>query len=64
MRQTTYLQTVSVIFAAVAIVHALRLIDGWQLEIGGWIAPMWLSWVGLIVGAYLAYQGLKLKDKK
>ena len=43
------------IFSAVALLHALRIALGWEAVIGGWPFPMWLSIVGLLVAAYLAY---------
>ncbi|MBI2639034.1 hypothetical protein HYW83_05595 [Candidatus Peregrinibacteria bacterium] len=43
-----------VIFAAVAVLHVLRLFYGWAAQIGGWDVPMWFSGVGLVVAALLA----------
>jgi hypothetical protein len=44
----------SVIFAIVAILHALRLIYGWEFTINGVIIPMWVSVLGFIIPALLA----------
>ena len=38
-----------------ALVHALRLLLGWQLIMGGWEAPMWLSGLGVMLAGSLAY---------
>lgn len=46
---------VGVITGAVSIAHFLRLVFGWSVVIGGWPAPMWASWVGVIVAAYISY---------
>jgi hypothetical protein len=43
-----------VIFALVAVLHALRLIFGWEVVINGLVMPMWASVVGLIVAGWLA----------
>lgn len=43
-----------VIFAAVAVLHMLRLFYGWTAQIGGWDVPMWFSGGGLVVAALLA----------
>ena len=41
------------IFALVAAAHLLRLIFGWEVIIGGWAVPMWISIVGtLITGGF------------
>lgn len=44
-----------IITGAVAIVHFLRLVFGWSVVIAGWPAPMWASWIGVFVAAYLSY---------
>ena len=49
------------IFLIVALLHALRLLFGWQASIGGWIVPMWVSWVGIAVAGFLAYSAFRQK---
>ena len=41
----------------VAIMHLLRIIFGWQVEIGGLSIPFWVSWLGVLVAGALAYLG-------
>jgi hypothetical protein len=38
----------------VAVVHALRLIYGWQVSVAERLVPMWASVVGLVIAATLA----------
>jgi hypothetical protein len=52
-----------VIFAAVAVVHLLRLIFSWPVVIDGWAAPLWISWVGVIVAAYISYASFHFAAK-
>ena len=47
------------VFVLVAIMHLLRALNGWEMNIDTFSAPMWASWVGFVVAGYLAYQGLK-----
>ena len=47
------------IFAIVAIVHLVRLIRGWKVQIGPRSIPMAASWVGLIISALLALWGFQ-----
>ena len=54
----------SAIFALVALVHALRIVMGWPILIGAWSAPMWLSWIGLVVAGGLSYFGLTLATRR
>jgi hypothetical protein len=43
-----------VVFALVALVHALRLAMAWEVVIGGFIVPLWFSGLGLLAGGVLA----------
>ena len=45
------------LFLAMGIVHLLRIIFGWQAEIGGLSIPFWVSWLGVLVAGALAYFG-------
>lgn len=42
------------IFGIVAIVHAIRLAANLPLTLGSWRAPLWMSWIAVIVAGYLA----------
>ncbi len=44
-----------------AIAHLLRIIFGWQVEIGGWGIPTWVSWLAVLAAGALAYFGFTLK---
>jgi hypothetical protein len=44
----------TLIFALVAIVHAIRLWFGWTVVIDGLDIPMWVSWVALLIAGGLA----------
>lgn len=61
MDQRTYTRLTGVIFLLIAVLHLLRILYGWSAVIGGWAMPLWLSWVALIIGAYLAWWGLSRK---
>jgi len=44
------------LFLVVAIIHLLRIIFGWSVEIGGLSIPFWASWLAFLWPA-LAYLG-------
>ena len=44
----------AVVFALVALLHLLRLVYGWEVTFAGWVVPLWLSVIGLIVAGGLA----------
>jgi hypothetical protein len=47
--------TAVAVFAFVALVHAHRILSGWEIVIGGFVVPVWWSIPGIIVPAGLAY---------
>ena len=60
MDQKRFNMVAGAIFAAVALLHALRLLMGWPVVIGGWTVPMWLSGIGLVIAGGLSYVALGL----
>ena len=61
MNRKTYLTVTATLFLVVATMHLLRMIFGWQVEIGGLSIPFWVSWLGVLVAGALAYFGFTLK---
>ena len=60
MTQKVFLLLASAVFALVALLHLLRIYMAWPVVIGGWAAPMWLSWIALVVAAGLSVSGMRL----
>jgi hypothetical protein len=52
--QKAALYTSSVIFAAVAVAHLVRLIMGFEIVVGGVVAPVWVSFPGALIATVLA----------
>jgi hypothetical protein len=50
--------------ALIGLLHALRLLYGWNVTIGEWAVPVWVSAVGFLIAGYLACQGFILKNKQ
>ena len=61
MSKHTFSLVASTIFLIVAVAHALRLVFKWQVIVAGWQVPMWLSAVALVIGVYLACEGLQIR---
>jgi hypothetical protein len=55
-----YLVVSGIIFAVVAVLHAVRLAKRWPAKIGGADIPQWVSWAGLVVAGALAYWAWRL----
>ena len=64
MNKQTYFLISGMVFAIVAIVHLLRIINQFQIVVGTWSAPMAVSWVGLIISGILSYWGFMLMSKE
>ena len=54
LNRKTYMTVTATLFLVVAIMHLLRIIFGWQVEIGGLSIPFWVSWLGVLVAGALA----------
>jgi hypothetical protein len=64
MNKRTYFFISGLIFAIVAIVHLLRIIDQSPIIVGTWGVPMSVSVIGLIVAGILSYFGFTLMRKE
>ena len=61
MSQRTFTRVVGVVFLLVTVLHVLRLICRWEVVIGGWDVPMWMSSLAVALSGYLAYTAFRLK---
>jgi len=52
--------TAGVIFFIIALVHAVRIFYQWEAVVAGLAMPTWVSWIALLIFAYLSYAGLRL----
>jgi hypothetical protein len=55
IRERNYMLVVGIVFTVVAVTHLYRIFTDGDLVVFGWMAPIWLSWLGVIIAAYLAY---------
>ena len=53
----SYVAISAIIFALVAIGHVIRIVQGWQVQLGDLGVAMSVSWVALVVSAALAVWG-------
>jgi len=60
MTQRTFFLVTAMLFLLIALLHAVRLLRGWQITIEGAVVPLWVSWIGLAITGYLAWQGFRL----
>ena len=60
MSARTYCMLSAVVFAVVAIAHLVRAVQATPVVIGGWGAPVWISWAAVLVAGGLALWGFRL----
>jgi hypothetical protein len=57
MKPRTYVLLSASIFAVVALVHLIRLSQGWTVQLGPYAIPPGASWIGLVLAAALSWWG-------
>ena len=62
MNDTIFHLMAGAIFALIALLQALRIYMGWAVIIGSWSAPMWVSWIAVVVAGGLCYLALTLRS--
>ena len=60
MNIKSYITITAAVFSAVALLHLMRIILGESVIIGGWDLSDSFNWVGMVITAFLAYQGFRL----
>ena len=64
MSQKVFLTVSGTIFSVIAFLHLTRILAGWPAHIGAFEAPMWLSWVSVVVAGYLAISAFRLRGRR
>jgi len=64
MGQKTYFTTTFIVFAVIGVLHLLRILNGWDAEIGGLVIPLWASWVAVLVAGYLSFSAYRLSANR
>ena len=59
MSQKSFYSVVGALFLIITVIHFLRILNGWEVNIDAFSMPMWASWVSVLLAGYLAYHGLK-----
>ena len=48
-----YYMVTACIFGLVAVLHYVRIANGWTVILGPWTIPLWFSWLGLALAISL-----------
>lgn len=63
MSEKNYLLISATIFALVALLHFVRLMTHWSVQVGAVTFPLWGSWLGLFIGAALSIWAFRLMSQ-
>ena len=63
MKKDNFVLLASWIFLLVGVTHIVRLLSGWQVQMGDVMVPMWIYWVEAFGALYLSYLGFQLGKK-
>ncbi|GAA0722150.1 hypothetical protein [Dokdonella soli] len=57
MKTQTFVLVSTIIFGLVAIMHLVRAVQGWTVQLGPYAIPAAVSWIGLLIGGALCLWG-------
>ena len=64
MNQKTYNLYAGVIFAVIAVVQLMRVMQGWPAVVNDVPIPVWVSWIAVLLAGFMAYRGFQLHSKR
>jgi len=56
-----YVLITGIIFCLVSVMHLLRVLYHVPVQIGGWLAPEWISWLGFIGPGILSIWAFRIR---
>ena len=58
-----YVVVSGVPFGVIAALQAVRALNQWPVQIGGFDVPLWISWVAMVVAASLCVWAFRSRHK-
>ena len=58
-----YVVVSGVLFGVIAVVQAVRALNQWPAQVGGFDIPVWVSWVAMVVAGSLCVWAFRSDDK-
>jgi hypothetical protein len=59
----TYTLATGCIFGVLALAHAARLFLDWHIQVAGWVVPMWISWLAIVVAGGLCVWAFRIASR-
>ena len=60
LKSHVYFLTIGIVLGIVSVAHLFRVFTGAEINIMGWVVPLWISYIGTIVAGYLSYMSFYL----
>ena len=64
MSSRVYLVVSGSVFAIVAVLHLLRALNGWAVDVGPWSLPVGVSWLGAAFPAVLSAWAFRVASRQ
>ena len=61
MKSRTTLTLATIVLIMASLVHLFKILNNWELIIGNYTIPNWISIIGIIVPAILAFHLIKIR---
>ena len=61
MKSRTTLTLATIVLIMASLVHLFKILNNWELIIGSYIIPNWISIIGIVVPAILAFHLIKIR---
>lgn len=59
MTSQNYFRLTGIIFGLVAAMHLFRVLFNWDVSLGPYVIPMWVSYFGFVFAGVISYLGCK-----
>lgn len=63
MSEKNYLLISAAVFGAIALLHGVRLLARWSVQIGATAFPLWGSAIAIVVAAAMSFWALRLMSQ-
>lgn len=64
MKQYTFNQAAGLVLLAFGLVHLFRIVQGWEVVIGGLVVPVWFSWIVVLLTVFLAFHAITFVNRR
>jgi hypothetical protein len=63
MSKKVTLKLAATLLSIAALLHLVRVLAGWDMVVNGWLLPVWVSIVVVIVAGYLGFRVCTMEKK-